>query len=155
MRALLGRGRDQHGLALGRAHEVAVAGVAGVGHQDLVARVDQRQAGKLQSRRGACGNDDAPRRHVNAKALGIPAADVLTQCVQAQRRGVLRQAGAYGAVGGLLNEGRGGEVGLADVQEDHRVVASSHFACQGLCGLGDFHHVERFDALGACGQFHR
>jgi hypothetical protein len=55
--------------AFGGAHEMAVAGVARVGHQHFVAGVDQRQAGQLQRGRGAGRDHDAARRHVHAKAL--------------------------------------------------------------------------------------
>jgi len=58
---------------------VPVAGVARVGHEHLVAGVEQGQAGQLQRRRRTGGDGDAPRRHVHAKAFGVPAADGFAQ----------------------------------------------------------------------------
>ncbi|MOA30585.1 hypothetical protein D3C78_1516860 [compost metagenome] len=134
---------------------MAVAGVAGVGHEDFIAGIDQRQAGELQRGRGAGCHDNAARRYIHAKALGIPAADALAQRVQAQGRRVLGMAFGHGARRGLLHQRWCREIGFADVQKDHRFAGVSHFACQGLCCLGHFHHIKRLNPLGACRNLHR
>ena len=130
---------------------MAVAGVAGVGHQHLVALVDQRQAGQLQRGRGAGRDDDAPGRHIHAKAAGVPGTDALAQLGQARCLGVLGATVADGALGSLLHQGRGAEVGFANVQIDHGRVAGAGLAGHLLCVLGHFHDIERLDALGAAG----
>ncbi|MPM78503.1 hypothetical protein SDC9_125514 [bioreactor metagenome] len=101
--------------------------------------------------RGRCArrDDDATRRDVDAEASEVPLADLLAQRFQAEGVGVLGGAGTHGAVGGFLDQGGRGEVGFADVQEDHRVAGASDFAGQRLRGLGHFHHIKRFDAFGA------
>ncbi len=154
LEALPGGGGHEHRAAVRRAHEMAVARVARVRHEYLVALLDERQAGELQGAGGTRRDHDAARRHRHAEALGVPAADALAQRVQAEGVGVLRGAAAQGAVGRFAHQRRGGEVGLADVQEDHRLRAAGHLAGQGLRGLGDLHHVKGFDALGAPGKLH-
>lgn len=83
---------------------MAVAGIAGIGHEDFVARVDGRQAGQLQRGRGAGRDHDAPRRHIHAEALRIPVADALAQLGQAQGRRVLRGAALHGTGRSLLHQ---------------------------------------------------
>jgi hypothetical protein len=48
---------------------------------------------------------------------------------------VLGGAGAHGALGGFLHQRRGGEIGLADVQEHHRPVAARDLAGQRAAAL--------------------
>ena len=84
LKAFRSRGGDQHGAPLGGADKVTVAGVAGVGHQHFITGFDQGQAGQLQRRRCASSDHDATRRHVHAKAAGIPGADALAQIAKAQ-----------------------------------------------------------------------
>ena len=86
------------GAALGSAHEVAVAGVAGVGHQHFVARVDQRQAGQVQRGRGASRDHDAPCRNVHPEA----AFGYQPLSVRAARAG----PGGVGVLGGTVADGR-------------------------------------------------
>ena len=126
--ARFGWRRQQHRHALGRGDEVAVAGVARVRQQHLVVAVDQREAGELQRRRGAGRDDDAARGDLEAEATAIPAGDGLAQRRLAGRVGVLRAAGAQRLLGGAPDRGRRGEVGLADVQEDHRLAAARRVA---------------------------
>jgi hypothetical protein len=97
-----------------------VAGVARIGHQDLIPGVDQRQAGQLQRGRRAGGQHDAAGRDVHTEALRIPATDALAQRLKTRGLGVLGGTGLDGCDGRLLHPGWRGEIGLADVQEDHR-----------------------------------
>ena len=154
LKALFCRGGQQHCLALGGAHKMAVAGVAGVGHQHFVARIDQGQASQLQGSRCACRYHNALRGNVQPEALRIPAADALTQRGQPGGLGVLRQPGADGPLGGLLHQWRGSEVRFADVQKNHGRGRVRYLSSQLAGGLGHFHDVKRIDALGAAGQSH-
>ena len=151
----LGRRRGhQHGLAVGSAHEVPVAGIARVRHQDLVAGLDQRQAGQLQRRRSAGRDDDAPRRHVDAEALRIPAADALAQRLQAGGVGVLRRAVADGAAAASCTSGGAVKSGSPMFRKiiGRSVCATSRASLRSR--LGHLHHVERLDAFGARGDPH-
>ena len=91
------RGRQQPRRGASARHEVPVAGVAGVGHQHLVAGLEQRQAGQLQRRRRARGDDDARRVDVHAEARAVPAGDALAQRGQAGGVRVLRAAAVAGS----------------------------------------------------------
>ncbi|MNT02102.1 hypothetical protein D3C72_1365900 [compost metagenome] len=154
LKTLCGRGGQQHGIAFRCAHKVAIAGVARIGHQNFVTRIDERQAHQLQRGRCARGDDDAAGRNINAKALRIPGRQRLAQRRNAQRRGVLRQAALDGLAGGFLHQGGRGEIRLADVQEDHGIGRARHLGRQCLGGLGHFHHIERFNAVGTVGNLH-
>jgi hypothetical protein len=74
--------------------------------------------------------------------------------VQADGMGVLRGAVTDGARRRFLHQRWRGEVGLADVQEDHRPVGVRDFARQLLGGLGHLHHIEGLDAFGAGRDLH-
>ena len=93
---------------------MAVAGVARIRHQHLVAALDQRQAGELQRRRGARGDHDARRVDLHAEALRVPLRDALAQRREAGGVGVLRAAVADGPLGGLLLETLVDDVGPAE-----------------------------------------
>ena len=151
----LGRaGGDEHGLAFGRLHELAVAGVARVGHQHLVAGFDERQARELQGGRCTGRHDDARRIDVQAEARRIPATDGFTQRGQAGSLCVLAAAGPNGAFGGCHDGGWGREIGLSDVEVDHGSISLTRLRRHGRSGLGQLHHVERFHALRALGDPH-
>ena len=152
--ALLRRRRHQHRLAVGGADEMTVAWVARVRHQDLIAGLDQREAGQLQGSRGTRGDDDPAGRHRHSEALRVPAADALAQAIQPGGLRVLRRAVPHSAQCRLLNQRRRGEVWLTDVQEDHRPIAIGNFARQPGSGLGHFQHIKRLDALGPDGGAH-
>ena len=131
-----------------------VAGVAGVGHEHFVARVDQRQAGQLQCGRGASGDHNAAGGNVDTKAAGVPVADAFAQGGQAGGLGVLAVALADGALGCGLHQWRGGEIGLADVQKHHGRIGVRHAAAQLGGGLGHFHHIKRLYFFGAARDLH-
>ena len=146
----LGSGcRDQHGTAVGGAHEMAIARVARVRQQHLVAGLDQRQASQLQGGRSAGSDDDAAGRHIDAEALRVPAADALAQAVEPHRLRVLRGATVNRPGSGFLYQRRRGEVRLADIEENHRPAGVGHLARHRSGGFGDLHHIERLDAFGA------
>lgn len=84
---------------------MAVARIARVRHEDLVALLDERQAGELQGAGGTRRDHDAARRHGHAEALGVPAADAFAQRVQAEGVGVLGGAAAQGAVAASRTSG--------------------------------------------------
>ena len=151
----LGRARrQQHRRALSGLHKLAVAGVARVGHQHLVAGLDEREASQLQGRRSTRRDDDAGRVDVQPKAGGVPAADGFAQSGQARGRGVLAAAVANGAFGSLLHLGRGREVRLADVEVQHGPVARLCGCGHGRSCFGQLHDVKRFDALRPLGNPH-
>ena len=80
-----------------------------------------------------------PRRHIDAKARGVPVADALAQRLQARAHGVLRQAVAYGALGRLATERRGGETG-SPMLEDHRLRVPA--TSRPLPARLELHHVK-------------
>ena len=154
LKALFGRGGQQDRRALGRAHKVAVAGIAGVGHEDFIAPVNQCKAGQLQSRRSACGDHDAACGHLHVKALRVPAADGLPQGVEAERWGVLGVAGGDDGLCGGLHAGWGGEVGLTNIQEHHRPFGVRDLAGFLRSGLGHLHHPKGLNPFGSLGDAH-
>ena len=154
LKTLVSRGGQQNRCAIGGAHKMAVAGVAGVGHEDFIALVHQRQAGQLKRCRRARRDHDAAGWHPQAKTLRIPAADGLAQCVQAQGGGVLGLAGRDDGLCCRLHTGRGGEVGLANVQKHHRPVGVRDLAGFLRSRFGHFHHPKRLDPLGSFRDAH-
>ena len=154
LEALIGAAGQQHRLPTGGLHELAVAGVAGVGHEDFVALVDQRQTGQLQRGRSASGDDDARWVDGHTPSRGVPAADGFAQGRQAGGWGVLGQALFNGALRRSLHQGWCGEVGLADVQGDHRRIARACARLQLAGGFGQLHHVERSHPLSALRELH-
>ena len=131
-----------------------VARVARVRQQHLVVAIDQRMRHELQRGRRARGDDDAARRDVEAEALAVPARDALAQRREAGGVGVLGAAGPQRALGGFLHQRRRGEVGLADVEEDHRRVGARRAARELGRGLRALHHVEGLDVIEAGGELH-
>ena len=152
--ALRGIGGDQARHTIGTADKVAVARVAGIGHEHFIARIHQRQARQLQRSAGPGSDDDALGGNVQTKALRIPPADGLAQRGQAQRVGVLRGALGNRGLCGMHHGGRGGEVGLANIEKDHGFGAVGHLGCQGLGGLGDFHDIKGLNLVGARSKLH-
>ena len=69
LEARAGTRLQQAWLRVGSGHEVPVAGIAGVGHQYLVARLEQCGAHELQRCRCAGRDDDALGRYAQAEAL--------------------------------------------------------------------------------------
>jgi hypothetical protein len=136
--------------AFGGAHELPVAGVARVRHQDLVAGLDQRQAGQLQGGRGAGRDDDAARRHrrrrsarryqplMRSRSAGRPVASVY--CVRPAR---MARSAASCTSGGAVKSGSP----MFRKIIGWSLRATSRASCAG--GLGHFHHVEGLDAFGA------
>mmetsp|Transcript_53113 Transcript_53113/g.124155 ORF Transcript_53113/g.124155 Transcript_53113/m.124155 type:complete len:405 (-) Transcript_53113:1279-2493(-) len=140
-----------------RRHEMAVAGVARVGHEHLVTPLEEREAGELQRRRGAGRDGDALRGDVEPEALTVPGGNRLTERRQAERVGVGR--GPLGHTRDRLPHGGGrAEVRLADVEPDHpapTLGGVAQRAGRGLCrGLGQLHHVEGLDAVKPGGELH-
>ena len=133
---------------------MAVAGVAGVGHEDFITGLNQRQAGQLQRGRGAGRDHDAVCRNVHLKAALVPGADGLAQCLQPQGVGVLRGTVIDALRSCRLNLCGGGVVRLANVQKDHGFRAIGHLLGQLLGSLGHFHHIKRFDLFGARRKLH-
>ena len=142
----LGRaGRHQRRLAAERRDEMAVAGIAGIGHQHFVAFADQRGACQQQAGRGAGGDDDAARVDLDTVRAGVVRRDRLAQRRQAERVGVLGGAGADRVDRRLLHQFGGGEVRLADAHADHVDAGARQRAGR----LDHLHHVERLDRMHA------
>jgi len=155
--AAVGRAR-QHGSAVGGAHEMAVARVAGVGHQHLVARLDQRQAGQLQGRRGACGDHDAAgRRPARQDGCCVPGGDAPRARPAGRVASVywVRPSAAWLRSAAPCTSGGAVKSGSPMFRKTMGAVG-----CGGAPGgqarrrLGHLHHVEGLDALGAPGDPH-
>ncbi len=112
--------RDGH---RGGAHEAGqrlVDGVARVGHEDLVARVDQAEDGVQHHALAADRDEDLLRIGGHALAQVHVGGDGLAQGGDARERRVVGGALVEGLLGRLAHVGRRIEVRLADLEVDDR-----------------------------------
>jgi hypothetical protein len=124
---------------------MAIAGITGIGHEHLVARVHIKRRHREQTTRCTAGNGDPLRGNANAESVLVMHADRFAQRVQAKRRGVRGAAFAHRADAGF-DHGLGcGEVGLADLHVQH--AASG--ALERLRAREHVHHFEWLDLGGA------
>ena len=91
-----------------------------IGHQPLVAGIEEGHGGELQRSGSPGGDDDARGIDLDAEALRVPVRDALAQRVDAERGRVLRQARIDRGARCCLHRQRRDEVGLTDVEVDHR-----------------------------------
>ncbi len=148
LEAAAGIDRYVHRARFAKARKVAVAGIAGIGHQYLVAGAGQ-QPQRQQERAGCPGcDDDARRLDCGLPARRIKPGDGFAQFGQAQSTCVMRMAGTQRGDAGLDNGRRCGEVGFANFEMDD--VAPGRF--QGLRPRQDIHDVERRDVVDARGR---
>ena len=138
---------DRHQLrgALDQAQEVAVARVAGIGQQPVLAGVDQQAGGEQQGTGAARGDQDALGVERHAVALGIEAGQRLAQLRNATRRGVTGVSGGQRGLPGGDDRRGGAEVRLADLQVDHIMAGGLQLVGAGQQG----HDVEGFDGAAA------
>jgi hypothetical protein len=138
---------------------VAVAGVTRVRQQHLVPGLDECEGDQLQRRRRAGGDDDAPGRHIQTPAPGVPAGQRFAQRRQPGGVRVLRATGGEATRRRVEHRRRRREVRLADVEVEHRPPAASRVAqraARNLVGvLGALHDVEGVDVAEARGELHR
>jgi hypothetical protein len=127
---------------------VAVARIAGVGHQHFVVAVDERRAGQQQRRGGACRHDNARRIDREAVRVLVVPGDGLAQRLHTERARVLRHAAAQRGGCGLDNGLGRREVRLANAHVDD--VASGVLELGGF--LHQFHDIERLDLVDAGGD---
>jgi hypothetical protein len=97
---------------------MAVAGVARVGHQDLVTCINIERCRGQQPSGCSRGYRYAGRSDSRAELRLIVGGDGLAQRRQAERRSVCRQSVADRAHAGLDHGRRRGEVGFADLHVD-------------------------------------
>ncbi|MNN04883.1 hypothetical protein D3C81_1176230 [compost metagenome] len=144
--------RHQLRIALDQAQEVAVARIAGIGQQPVLARIDQQGAGQKQRAAAAGGDEDALGVYAHSVALGIEARQRLAQRRQAARRRVAGVPGGQRRLAGAHDGRRGGEVRLADLQVNDVVAGRLQLVGAGQQG----HDVKGLDGATACteGQSH-
>ena len=148
LEAAAGVDRHVHRVCFAEAGEVAVARIAGVGHQYGVAGTGQQSQRQQQCAGCARGDDDAPGFDRGLPARSIQPGDGCAQFRQAQGAGVVRMAGTQRSYAGL-DDGRGrGEVGFADFEMND--VAAGCF--QGLCPRQDIHDVKGCDVVDTRGR---
>ena len=149
LEAFPGGRRDQHRRRVDGGDEMPVAGIARVRHQDLVARLEQREAGQLQRGGRARGDDDAIGIEGQVLRLAVPVGDALTQRPQSVGLRVGDATLGGEARGGVADGRAGAEVRLADVQVDHAPAAPGRIADRRAGDLigpfGAFHDIERID----------
>ena len=146
--ARLGSDRQGERFALEHADEMAVARIARVSKQDLLATIDQQCHHQQQRRRRARRDDDTPRVDLHAIVVGVVTRDRLAQFGQAQRRRVVDAAVGQRPPRGVEHRLRRREIGLADLHVNDTAPRGLERAGSRL----DFHHVERRDVGDACGK---
>ena len=142
-----GRQLERARAAFERAHHVAVGGIAGVRHQEFVARIDVQREREQQRAGAAGGHRDALRVDISGEGGAVVAGDRCAQFRQPQRRRVGAAPVAQRAHRGFGHLRRGGEIGLADLHVDH--AAAGGFQLPGA--RQHVHHHERLDFSGAPG----
>ena len=91
---------------------------AGIGKDDLVARVEQRRHAEIHDRLAAGDDADVLGRDGDVARAGDVARDGLAQLWEARRRPVFRPALGQCFLSGFDDVRRGGEVGFTDFQMD-------------------------------------
>ena len=112
--------RDRHRGRPDEPGERFVDRVAGVGDDDLVARIDEPEDRVEHHALAADGHEDLRRIGVDALALRDVRGDRLAQRRDAGERRVVRLALVERALGRGADVGRRVEIGLADLEIDHR-----------------------------------
>ncbi len=138
-----------HRLDIDGGQDVAVAGVARIGQRQPRARVEQRQEGEQEARRGAGRDHDALRRDVEAVHLGVHPRQARAQGRHAEGDGVAERVPVRQRPHRRLPRRAGGRgAGLADLQM--RDPRAALFGAAG--GLHDIHGEEGSDVR-AAGRF--
>ena len=130
--------------------ELAVAGVAGVGHDDVVARLRRQCRGQQQPRRGPRRDEHPPRVDVDAVAGAVQAGHGPAQRGQARGRGVGQGAPVHGGAHGLVDPRRGAEGGLAEAELGDADPPGLQLPCPGA----DAHGVEGLCSYGSLRDLH-
>ncbi len=148
LKAIFGAGAQKVGNASGEADEVGVAGIAGIGQNDLVPVLEQSREEQQHQGAGSRGDEDLLRRDLDAVSPQIEAGDLPAQVQPSQGMSVegftaLQSAGRR--VGDSLG---GGKIGLAEAE----VNDVAPFLLQGLGPLHDFHGEKGGDVDGAAGH---
>ncbi|MNE13038.1 hypothetical protein D3C80_1058640 [compost metagenome] len=137
--------RHQLRIALDQAQEVAVARVAGIGEQPVLARIHQQGAGQQQGATAAGSDEDALGVYAHSVTPGIEAGQRLAQRRQAARGGIAGMSGRQGGLTGTHDGLGGGEIRLADFQVDDVVAGGLQLV--GTAQQG--HDVKGFDGATA------
>ena len=143
LKASLGAARHEYRLVLGGRHEMPVARIRRVGHQDFVIAIDERRTSEQQGRGRAGRQDDAAGVDRDAVDAGVVSGNCFAQRCDPQRAGVLRHAAPQGLRGGLDDRLGRREVRLPDAHMDD--VAPRAFELRGL--LRQLHDVKRGDRV--------
>jgi len=134
--------RDRAGFAVIKLHVIAVAGIAGVGHQHFLARIQARAQGQ-QKRAGRAGrHKDAADRDRHSVFQAVECRDFFSKFGQARRRRVFDVAGRGVRNRRLQDRLRRHKIRLADFH----VNDVSAFGFQFLRTPEQFHHIKRLNA---------
>jgi len=139
LESVFGIRSDLPGFSAGRENKILVTGVTGIGKDDLVVRIKDRQHREKQSGGCAGGNQDLIGRNADAVFPKIKIADGLSELQQSQRVRVQGFILGQGVPGRLHNYRRCREIGFAHFHMDNVFTLSFQFL-----GFGhDIHHNER------------
>ena len=147
LKAAAGIDRNGDCAGVAKASKMAVAGITRIGHQHFVAGTGQQAQRQQQGSRGTGRYHDPCGVDRGLPASGIKSGDGFAQGRQTECAGVVRVSGAQRRDPGRDDGFGRGEVRLADFKMDD--VASDGF--QRLRPRQDVHHMERCDAVHACG----
>ncbi len=127
---------------------MTVAGIAGIGQQHPIVRVDQQRGRQLQGA-GSAGRDQNPSSgYLDAVTNPIVFADGAAQLRQSGGGGVAGATLRQRALAGGDDRGGGRKVRLADFHVDDRAARRFQFLGAGQQG----HHVKRRDVRHPAGQ---
>ena len=143
--AVLGTHGNQLGDAAEEGDVVGIRRIAGVGHDDLVARVEQRAKEQEHGRRGALRDDDRLGIDVDPVVGAVPLGERVSQVRVAERLRVVGAAIGHRGLGRARDDRRRREVGVADLKPHD--VAAGRLELLGACD--QIHHDERADGLRA------
>ena len=130
--------------------EIGVTGVARIGQQDMLARIECQPHHQHQRPGGARRNEDSPRVQTDVVAMSIKGRNGVPEVRQAGRWRVLDVSVPQRLGRGRKHPGRGREIRLADFHV-HDIPALP----LELPGSGeDFHDMERADLGESLGNVH-
>ncbi len=157
--ALLIPDRERDRLDPEGAGDVAIAGIAGLGHQQLIALIQQRQERQHEPGRRAGRDDHLGRRYVDVVGIAVMPGDPLAQRRDAERVGIAEQLPVDGGLHRLPHHARRRCSGLSDFHVNNIVAFCDAFICRAhhvhdherrdlaAAGRGGGRRARRFDGL--------
>gem|GEM_PF-4463142 len=150
LEAVLLEDRDLHRPPVHELHDVRIAGVAGVGEDDLVPGVQEGGEEEEHGRGAPAGDDDAVRVHLHVVLAVVVGGDGLPQLPHPLAVGVAGLSLQHGPVGSLLYAAWGVEVRFPHLHVHDVPSLPLHL----LGPFQDLHDHEGRDALSPSGDHH-